>query len=206
MRTTTDVLVVGGGPAGVAAAITLARGGRTVVLLDKARFPRDKCCGDGLTTLALRELAALDFEPELVEDWQVVEGAVLRSPSGREVTVPLPTGAGTFAAVTPRRQLDAALVELARRAGVTVCDGHGFDGTFEQQPDRVVAGVEGGQAVVTRYVIAADGMWSPVRRAAGLDEPGYLGEWHAFRGYVGGLDGPAADHLYVWFDADFLPG
>ena len=51
---TADVAVVGGGPAGAAAAISLARAGRDVVLFDKARFPRDKCCGDGLTTGALR--------------------------------------------------------------------------------------------------------------------------------------------------------
>ena len=49
-----DVAVVGGGPAGAAAAITLARAGREVVLFDKAQFPRDKCCGDGLTAGALR--------------------------------------------------------------------------------------------------------------------------------------------------------
>ena len=51
-----DVAVVGAGPAGVAAAVTLARAGREVVLIDKATFPRDKCCGDGLTTGALRHL------------------------------------------------------------------------------------------------------------------------------------------------------
>ena len=49
-------------------------------------------------------------------------------------------------------------------------------------------------------------MWSPVRKALGLGEPGYLGEWHAFRQYVRGVDGPAGEHLYVWFDADLLPG
>ena len=54
----TDVLVVGGGPAGAAAATTLARAGRDVVVIDKARFPRDKCCGDGLTAEALRLLEA----------------------------------------------------------------------------------------------------------------------------------------------------
>jgi flavin-dependent dehydrogenase len=51
-----DVVVVGGGPGGMAAAIELARAGRHVVVVDKARFPRDKCCGDGLTTAALRLL------------------------------------------------------------------------------------------------------------------------------------------------------
>ena len=45
-----DVIVVGAGPAGVAAAVTLVEAGRDVVVVDKARFPRDKICGDGLTT------------------------------------------------------------------------------------------------------------------------------------------------------------
>ncbi|MTA14994.1 MAG: FAD-dependent oxidoreductase, partial [Actinobacteria bacterium] len=50
---TADVVIVGAGPAGAAAAAYLARSGRTVLLADKVAFPRDKCCGDGLTTLAL---------------------------------------------------------------------------------------------------------------------------------------------------------
>src|SRR6266508_5346513 len=115
-----DVLVVGAGPAGVAAAIELRRAGRDVVVVDKAMFPRDKCCGDGLTTLALRELEHLDFQPSSVPSFQRVEGATLRSPSGRIVEVPLPTGQGLFAAVTPRVELDAALVELASGARVRV--------------------------------------------------------------------------------------
>ena len=58
-----DVLVVGAGPAGCAAALTAQRLGLDVLVIDKAIFPRDKCCGDGLTTLALRELEQLGFEP-----------------------------------------------------------------------------------------------------------------------------------------------
>ncbi|MGH9122895.1 MAG: FAD-dependent oxidoreductase, partial [Acidimicrobiales bacterium] len=47
-RRVADMIVVGAGPAGCAAAITAVRAGAKVVMIDKARFPRDKCCGDGL--------------------------------------------------------------------------------------------------------------------------------------------------------------
>ncbi len=201
-----DVAIVGAGPAGAAAATVLAGAGRDVVVVDKAVFPRDKCCGDGLTTLGLRELEGLGFDPGAVTDWQVVDGAVLRSPSGRQVRVPLPEGPGTYAAVAPRLQLDDALVDLAVKAGATVVQGHGFDGTLAEHGDHVVLGVDGHPSVAARYVIAADGMWSPVRKALGLAEPGYLGEWHAFRQYVRHVDGTAGDDLFVWFDEDLLPG
>src|SRR5690606_32043268 len=82
-----DVLVVGAGPAGVAAAIELRRHGRDVLVIDKAVFPRDKCCGDGLTALALRELDRIGFRPETVADFRRVDGAVLRAPSGRTFKV-----------------------------------------------------------------------------------------------------------------------
>jgi flavin-dependent dehydrogenase len=61
-----DVVVVGAGPGGAAAAIVLARGGRQVTLVDRARFPRDKTCGDGLTVAALRWLERLGLDPTAV--------------------------------------------------------------------------------------------------------------------------------------------
>src|SRR3970282_157561 len=72
--------------------------------------------------------------------------------------------------------------------------------------DHVVLGVDGRAPIAARYVVAADGMWSPVRKAIGLAEPGYLGEWHALRQYVRDVDGSAAHDLFVWFDDDLLPG
>ena len=200
---TTDVVVVGAGPAGTSAAITLVRSGRAVVLLDKAVFPRDKCCGDGLTTLALRELDHLGLDPGAVTDWFDVGSAALRSPSGREVVIPLPT-TGKYAAVAPRLQLDDALVQLARKEGADVRDGHGFR-SVEMCRDRVVVEADG-LRITARYVIAADGMWSPVRKALAAGEPGYLGEWHGFRQYARNVTGPAASQLYVWFEPDLTPG
>ncbi|MCU1360002.1 MAG: putative oxidoreductase [Ilumatobacteraceae bacterium] len=204
---TADVVVVGAGPAGSAAATLLARAGRSVTLIDKATFPRDKCCGDGLTTLALRELEALGLDPAAVPNWRAVDAAWLRSPSGREVCVPLPTGAGMFAATTPRRELDAALVDLARAAGAQVVEGRALVALTEvADGDRVDLEVDGFGTIRTRYVIAADGMWSPTRKLVGLTEQGYLGEWHAFRQYARHVTGPARDRLYVWFEPDLLPG
>jgi geranylgeranyl reductase family protein len=199
-----DVLVVGAGPAGTAAAICLRRAGRSVIVVDKAAFPRDKCCGDGLTTLALRELEPLGLRPEHVANWHTVSEAWVRSPSGREVRLEMPSG-GIFAATTPRRELDAALVRLAIEAGADVREGHALTG-IRVLDDHVEADVEGLGTIGARYVVAADGMWSPVRKLMGLAEPGYLGEWHAFRQYAHGVTGPAADRLYVWFEPDFLPG
>ncbi len=201
---TADVLVVGAGPAGASAAIWLARAGRSVVVVDKAAFPRDKCCGDGLTTLALRELEAIGLAPHMVPNWKSVDEAWLRSPSGREVEVPLP-GVGTFAATTPRVELDAALVHLAGASGASVHDGHALV-AVRQFDDRIEADVHGLGAVTARYIVAADGMWSPTRKLLGAGEAGYLGEWHAFRQYARGVTGPAAHRLYVWFEDDLLPG
>jgi len=174
------------------------------MVVDKATFPRDKCCGDGLTTLALRELELLGLLPQHVPSWQTVTEVLLRSPSGREVCLKMPEG-GIFAATAPRRELDAALVRRAVEAGADVREGHALLGV-EVHPDHVAAQVEGLGMVTARYVIAADGMWSPVRKLIGLAEPGYLGEWHAFRQYANGVTGPAVDRLYVWFEPDLLPG
>jgi geranylgeranyl reductase family protein len=201
----TEVAVVGGGPAGAAAAIRLARQGREVVLVDKATFPRDKICGDGLTAGALRILEELGLDPRAVASWQHVDDVVVRSPSGREVTFPLPRGQGSYAVVARRADLDSALLDVARAAGVKVHDGHACTGAREEA-DRVELEVEGLGSLSARYAIGADGMWSPLRKHLGVAVPGYRGEWHAFRQYFTEVGPRAATDLYVWFEPDLLPG
>jgi geranylgeranyl reductase family protein len=202
---TADVVVVGGGPAGAAAAITLARAGRDVMVIDKARFPRDKCCGDGLTAGALRLLESLRLDPSVIESWQPVDEVIVRSPSGHQATFPLPRGRGLFAAVARRVDFDAALLDVARVAGVKVFDGHALVDARDDG-ERIVLDVDGIGPVEARYAIGADGMWSPLRKALGASTPGYLGEWHAFRQYFSGVSTAGGRDLFVWFEPDLLPG
>jgi geranylgeranyl reductase family protein len=185
--------------------------GQTVVVIDKAFFPRDKCCGDGLTTGALRILDELGFNPQTVPNWTVCSDVWLRSPSGSEMQFSLPTR-GQFAAIAPRIELDNALVQLARSRNIRVLEGHEFVSVREQTSNHITIDISNShsnnkiETVQSKFVIASDGMWSPVRKSLGMSTPGYLGEWHAFRQYANNVTGSAKDRLHVWFEKDLLPG
>jgi geranylgeranyl reductase family protein len=203
---TVDVAVVGAGPAGAAAAAVAARAGLRVVAVDRARFPRDKCCGDGLTTGALRRLEALGLDPAALPSWQPIGGVNVRVVDGRHTRLRFPADGTVHAATARRVELDAALVELARQAGAEVLDGVGV---VAARPAPGGGGVEldleDGDALRAPYAVAADGMWSPLRKALGAGEPGYLGEWHAVRQYASRV-GPRARDLWVWLEDSLRPG
>jgi menaquinone-9 beta-reductase len=154
----------------------------------------------------LRGLEHLGLETAAVASWTDVDEVHLRSPSGRQVSFPLPAGRGTYAAVARRVDLDAALVDVARREGVDVLEGCAFR-SVDAAPDRshIVVHLDG-HDVAARFLVAADGMWSPVRRSLGLVGPERLGDWHAFRQYFSGVSDPADTDLVVWFEPDLLPG
>ena len=203
-----EVLVVGAGPAGVAAGIEATRLGLSTLVLDKARFPRDKTCGDGLTAGALRLLDGLGLDVRRLPSYVTVHETVIVGPDGHEVVLPLPDD-GEYAGVVPRRELDAALVLLARRRGVDVRDGTGLT-ALAPATDTLVATLDDGTGVRASWVVAADGHYSATRRlvqpvTADLSDPSApdLGTWHAFRQYFRGVDDP---RLWVLFERDLLPG
>jgi menaquinone-9 beta-reductase len=196
-----DLAVVGAGPAGASAAITAARVGVRVAVVDKARFPRDKTCGDGLTAQALRLLDRLGVTAAAIEHEAggiAVTAAVLVGPSGREVTVPLRSG---LAVVAPRRALDAALTARVAASGAELHEATAVREVVSSSDGVKLACDD--RTIEARWVVAADGHWSPVRRALEPDAPRDLGEWHAVRQY---FDDAGDGRLWVVFDRDVLPG
>ena len=198
-----DLIIVGGGPAGTAAALEAASEGLSVAIVDKDKFPREKCCGDGLTTSALAHLHDLGLDLSSLPSFLPTTSIELRSPKGRHHHYELsPPG---HAAVVRRFELDAALVDLARSAGVTVLEQHPIEAVEAGPLDVVIKA--GGLSMSTSFLIAADGMWSPTRRLVeGARKQRYLGEWHAFRQYFRGAPSTSLNRMAVWFEPDLLPG
>jgi geranylgeranyl reductase family protein len=170
--TDVDVLVIGAGPGGAAAAHHLARHGVDVLAVDKARFPREKVCGDGLTPRGVRAIQRMGVdatEPGFVR----IEGLRVYGPT---VVLDLPwprlRSLPDFGVVRTRHDLDHLLVQRAVKAGATVWEGTEALGPVVDDGWVVGARVqrhgEEPETVRARYVLASDGAASRFAQKAGV--------------------------------------
>ena len=171
--TSTDVLVVGAGPAGSAAAAWAARAGLDTLLVDAAVFPRDKTCGDGLTPRAVGELERLGLG-----DWlraHTVSRGLRAHGFGQTLLLPWPGGTlPDWGSAVARTELDDHLRTTAIKAGASAIDGaRAID--VRRDGDRVAAVVlrdaDGDFEVACDRLVVADGVRSPLGRRLGR-------EWH----------------------------
>lgn len=176
----TEVLIVGAGPTGAAAAIHAARSGFETLMVDAAEFPRDKTCGDGLTPRAIHELQSLGLAEKIISGYHN-RGLKLHG-FGASVTAAWPESAfGQVGSAMPRKQLDQLIVDAALAAGAQL-----WDGAIAQAVRLGDRGIEeisvihGAREVLVRpkVVLVADGVRSTFGRILGRT-------WH--RGEVYGI-------------------
>jgi geranylgeranyl reductase family protein len=174
----TDVLVVGAGPAGSAAATWAARQGLEVTIIDKEKFPRDKPCGDGLTPRAINELNKLGLS-----DWLSgrPKNLGLRAAGfGQELLLPwngnsLPS----YGSAAPRTELDQRVLQVATSAGAKLLEGYAATDVVlaDQRIKTVKAETENGIVEISaNRVIIADGARSQLGRKLGR-------QWHRDTAY-----------------------
>jgi menaquinone-9 beta-reductase len=165
-----DVLIAGAGPAGCLAAIVLARAGVRVLLVDRARFPRDKLCGDTVNPGALAVLARHGVPA--ADAGLPVNGMLVTGPAGARVEGRYPAHL-TGRALT-RRAFDYAMLQSAARAGASIEEGALVEAPLlGSRTGAAVAGVRlqgagSPRDVAARLVIAADGRASRLARALSL--------------------------------------
>ena len=159
-----DVIVIGAGPSGSAAAYWLATAGVDVLLLEKTTFPREKVCGDGLTPRGTRALVDLGIDVSEQAGWLHNKGLrVIGGGMRLELDWPELASFPSYGLVRPRADLDHLLVQHAVRAGARLHEQTAVSAPVHDNTGRVVgvqAKTPDGQQVTYRapVVLACDGV------------------------------------------------
>ncbi len=173
-----DVVIVGAGPSGSSCAAFLATKGHSVLLLDKAVFPRDKTCGDGISGKSTRILKDLGLSKAVEsQPHSIITGVAFSSPDGTMVEIPIPKGPDgkvSYGYCSRREVFDNVVFQNAKAKGAQVIEN--FTVTDLVMVDGKVTGIKGKTADGTektfnaKVVVGADGANSVVATKLGVRE------------------------------------
>ena len=145
---TADVIVVGAGPAGASAALRLAQAGLDVLVLEKARFPREKVCGDGLTPRAVKALTGMGIPMAAADGWRPTKGVRMVADRARlEVDWPELSSYPGYGMVRGRAAFDEILARHAQKAGARLLEGVNVTGPLRDDRTGRVIGVTARETV-----------------------------------------------------------
>ncbi|MEK6953982.1 MAG: geranylgeranyl reductase family protein [Candidatus Micrarchaeota archaeon] len=206
-----DVIIVGGGPGGSTTSAYLGKMGHKVLLLEKAKFPRDKTCGDavsGKSRGVLRDLGITDIV-EGVPHFKVF-GVMFSSPDGTTVDIPIPQNRGIdYGYCLPRYVFDNLLFQYAKNLVPTIEE---FEVTDVIKEGNQVVGVKGldkstgtEKEFRAKIVIGSDGATSIVARKLGLSEPQPQHICAGIRAYYKGIKG-LTKSIELHFVDSLVPG
>ncbi len=203
-----DTIIVGAGPSGSSCATFLGRRGVKTLLLDKASFPREKTCGDGITGKSVRLIRELGLGSRIEsEQHQKISGLITSSPSGAVLNMKT-TEDGKMMYVSKRDIFDNILFQEAKKA----CDAiENFEVTDLILENGKVAGVRGAgkdkkeKEFGAKVVVGADGANSLVARKLGLGRFETDKSMVSIRAYYEGAE-TTNDHIEFHFLKELLPG
>ncbi len=212
MNKSYDAIIIGAGPSGCAAAISLGRNGYRVLVVEKDQFPRGKVCGDGISPPTLKTLDRLGVLAEVMGKgpWKI-DGVDLSSPAGQVVTAPFShlKGPYPFGLVVPRREFDFLIFQQAQKySNLEILENWEVKDVIDQNGSikGVKAQSEGQKREFSaKFLVGADGAYSVVARKTISRKQNFQQGAFGIRAYFRGVK-DLTHRIEIHCDRAILPG